>query len=37
MLAIAMGPHIKNHVRILGPALIACLGDAKVYSFYKYI
>ncbi|KAK6191581.1 hypothetical protein SNE40_003232 [Patella caerulea] len=28
-LGTAMGPHCKNHVRVIGPGLIGCLADAK--------
>jgi len=29
-LANAMGPGIKQHVRVLGPGIISNLGDSKV-------
>ncbi|XP_060086364.1 cytoskeleton-associated protein 5-like [Ylistrum balloti] len=28
-LAKNMGPHCKHHIRVIGPALISCLGDSK--------
>ena len=29
-LATALGPHCKQHVRVIGPGLISCLSDSKV-------
>ncbi|ESO97492.1 hypothetical protein LOTGIDRAFT_228176 [Lottia gigantea] len=28
-LGTAMGPHCKNHVRVIAPGLISCMGDTK--------
>jgi len=28
-LATNLGPHCKGHIKVIGPALLGCLGDSK--------
>jgi hypothetical protein len=34
-LAVAIGSPIKQHIRVLFPGIMQCLGDSKVHSIYN--
>ena len=35
-LATAMGPNIKQHVRVVSPGIVTCFGDSKVSGHIRY-